>query len=453
MNRRTLFGVTLLALIMIVFTAISATRPVHAQVNSWNASYFNNHQLWGRPIAYTVESSINHDWGDNAPPVAPGMPKDRFSARWTGQLNVAQAQEYRITARADDNIRVWVGNELLIDKWEVYAGNNSSAAIYLNAGNHTVKVEYRDLALDAFVHVDIAAASQPTPVPPPTTGGGDTDTGGDCVIPESGPWPPCASGGGGSTTPDTGTGTDTGTDTGNTSPEEILPPNPVISDPPFRVGPLAHYSFNEGGGDKVWDAGSNNLGTINDKVTRIGGPSGGAIRLNNGGTFFAPGITENSISTGDFSIAFWMRTEQNTGVQRIFDKREATPRNIGYHMFVWEGKVGLQLADGQGETERCKHDVLTTQCTNYISNYYIADGNWHYVAVTIDRDAGDGIKLYVDNKLASTMNPTDRQGSLSSGNAVPLVMDAFGSTLDMDDFRLYGRVLEYQEITALFNSR
>lgn len=49
--------------------------------------------------------------------------------------------------------------------------------------------------------------SAPAPAAPPTTGGGN----GGCVIPTSGPWPPCASGGGGSapapaTPPTTGGG-------------------------------------------------------------------------------------------------------------------------------------------------------------------------------------------------------------------------------------------------------
>ncbi len=259
----------------------------------------------------------------------------------------------------------------------------------------------------------------PTPWPTATP-----PTDGDCVIPSSGPWPPCAT-------------------------ESATPVPPTEPDGPSSL--VANYAFAEDGGTQALDSAKNNTATLNAAVARIDGPRGKAIRINNGGQFSAPGSAENSFGTGDFSISYWIRTTQATGVQRVFDKRTTAPKVVGYHMFVWDGKIGIQLADGNGVSERCAHATQTTQCTNYISERYIADGNWHHIAVTIDRDQASGLRIYVDNRAVATMNPTTRRGSLSVGTGVPLVMDSSGTVLDIDEFRLYNGVLSTSEIAALFS--
>ncbi len=51
---------------------------------------------------------------------------------------------------------------------------------------------------------------------------------------------------------------------------------------------------------------------------------------------------------------------------------------------------------------------------NFISSFSIADGNFHHVAVTVNRGSATGGKIYVDNLAPFTFNPTVRPGSLDS---------------------------------------
>ncbi len=268
------------------------------------------------------------------------------------------------------------------------------------------------------------ATQQETPTPYPTA---TAVPDGSCVIPESGPWPPCA-----------------------TDPQAT--PEPP-TDPAVSAELVAYYAFGETSGTQALDGANNNTATLNAAVSRIDGPGSKAIRINNGGQFSAPSSAENSFTTNDFSISYWLRSNQASGVQRVLDKRTTTPTVVGYHMFVWDGKIGIQLADGNGVSERCHDETQTTQCTNYISNQFVADGNWHFITVTVDRDQTNGLRIYVDNRLVSSMNPTDRQGSLTTGAAVPLVMDSSGSALDIDEFRLYDGLLSTSDIATLFGSR
>ena len=45
------------------------------------AEYFDNSTLSGAPVLTRSDDAIDFDWGEGAP--GPGVPSDRFSARWT----------------------------------------------------------------------------------------------------------------------------------------------------------------------------------------------------------------------------------------------------------------------------------------------------------------------------------------------------------------------------------
>ena len=42
----------------------------------------------------------------------------------------------------------------------------------------------------------------------------------------------------------------------------------------------------------------------------------------------------------------------------------------------------------------------------------VSDGEWHFVAVTVDRDSPAGIRLYVDGAIEAVCDPTPVPGSL-----------------------------------------
>lgn len=457
MNRQRTYKFVLALLLMLVFAGIHSARQVTAQVNAWEASYFDNAQLEGRPVVSVFESAIRHDWGDGAPTASSALPADFFSVRWIGQITTEANAQYRFYASADDSIRVYVNADLVINNWETPAATEGTAVVDLGRGTHTIRVEYRDFENNAFAHFGMEFLGG---TPPVASGGGS----GDCVIPESGPWPPCATGGGsggGSTAaaggdgcviPDSGPWPPCATEPAPAEPAPA-PPSPGEAQPiVVPNGLLAYYAFDENT-NFVVDSANGVNGTISNNVNRVAGPRNGALRIDSGGSVYIPNAATNSITTGDFSMGMWVRSVQQVGVQRLLDKRATSPSLIGYHMFVWDGKVGMQLADGNGDVNRCKFDAGQPRCTNYQSNASIADGNWHFVMITVDRNLSSGMRFYVDGTLVETLDPTGRQGSLSSGQNIPLVFDSNGAPLEIDEFYLYDRVLGAGEVSTLYNNR
>lgn len=154
-----------------------------------------------------------------------------------------------------------------------------------------------------------------------------------------------------------------------------------------------------------------------------------------------------NFGTGDLSISAWVKTTSSSGIEVILDKRVETTGPIqGYSLSNYNGNLLLQLADGVGN-----------EFTNYVSNISIADGNWHHVAVTVDRDQPDGGHWYLDGVevVGERFNPTKRSGSLS--NSKPLVIGRRSDNPGWPGFfkgeigsvRLDKRVLSSQEIKAI----
>ena len=104
----------------------------------WTAAYFANSDLSGEPVLTRVETSLDHNWGWGAP--GAGVPRDRFSARWTQPLYFRDGT-YRFTTYTDDGVRLWVDGRLLIDSWRPMRGTRS-ATVRLSEGTHDVRMEY-----------------------------------------------------------------------------------------------------------------------------------------------------------------------------------------------------------------------------------------------------------------------------------------------------------------------
>jgi hypothetical protein len=105
------------------------------------ATYFTNINLTGTPAVVRPESSINYNWASSAP--IANMPADNFSVRWEGVVNPNVSGLYTFTAAADDGVRLWVNNQLIIDKWIDQAVATYSATINLTVGQQVpIKVEY-----------------------------------------------------------------------------------------------------------------------------------------------------------------------------------------------------------------------------------------------------------------------------------------------------------------------
>ena len=117
-------------------------------VSNWRGEYFSNTILSGTPFLVREDAAIDFNWGTGAP--ASGMPADNFSARWTRTLSLP-AGTYRFFARSDDGVRVWLNNALIIDEWHEARDATYTIDRVLNAGNHTLRVEYYENRGEAHI--------------------------------------------------------------------------------------------------------------------------------------------------------------------------------------------------------------------------------------------------------------------------------------------------------------
>jgi hypothetical protein len=161
---------------------------------------------------------------------------------------------------------------------------------------------------------------------------------------------------------------------------------------------------------------------------------------------------ELDLGTGDFSIDAWVRSSGNpSGVVTILDKREnvwTVPR--GYHLYIYNGQLGLQMADASGTGPTlwdCNLPPLNSACTNYTASGGpdVADDEWHHVTATVDRDdPNGGGKLFVDGALVHSFDPTIRALSLDNVAELRIARESSGAPYwpgEIDEVEVFKREL------------
>jgi hypothetical protein len=135
-------------------TASTAFLPLVTRNDSkphvWQGEYYDNPNLLGDPVFTTEETGIDHDWGDDGPD---GLGVDNFfSIRWTGEWGF-EAEEYTFFLYADDGVRLWLDDNLLIDAWTAGWGWHDITVPVDTAGLHRLKVEYFEQVGDAAIRL------------------------------------------------------------------------------------------------------------------------------------------------------------------------------------------------------------------------------------------------------------------------------------------------------------
>ncbi len=117
-------------------TASVSTAPSYP---NWKAEYFNNRYLSGSPVLTRNDSAIDFEWGSSSP-VPNVVNHDHFSVRWTRTVNLA-AGTYKFKVNADDGVRVWVNDKLVLDQWTITNNAPLYATAQVAGGATTVRVE------------------------------------------------------------------------------------------------------------------------------------------------------------------------------------------------------------------------------------------------------------------------------------------------------------------------
>jgi beta-glucosidase len=123
---------------------VGAPAPASVSPGGFKGEYFNNKELQGTPVVVRTDEQINFDWSRGRP--APQINEDGFSARWTGKFTPPESGAYQLGATADDGVRVYLDDQLLVDAWK---GNQASQIrtlmkeVNLEAGRaYNLRIEY-----------------------------------------------------------------------------------------------------------------------------------------------------------------------------------------------------------------------------------------------------------------------------------------------------------------------
>jgi|GEM_PF-62461 len=121
--------------------------------------YFNNQDLQGAAALTRTEPRVDFDWGNGS--YDPRGPADHFSARWTAYYTPKKTGDYRFHVSADDGVRLFVDNELLINDWTRRSETLNTATKSLKAGQpYKVVLEYFEEVGAAAAHLGIVPADQ-----------------------------------------------------------------------------------------------------------------------------------------------------------------------------------------------------------------------------------------------------------------------------------------------------
>lgn len=88
-----------------------------------------------------TDAMVNFDWGAGSPD--PSVPADQFSVRWSGWIQPPVTGQFTFFVTADDGLRLWIDNQLIIDFWIDQGATERSGTASLRADHkHDIRLEY-----------------------------------------------------------------------------------------------------------------------------------------------------------------------------------------------------------------------------------------------------------------------------------------------------------------------
>jgi hypothetical protein len=138
----------------------STISPVFTKKAIWNgngltARYFNlayTENFAGTPVLERIDTSINFNWAAASPD--PLVRTDQFSVQWTGFVQPRTSGNYTFFVNSNDGVRLYVNNQLLIDRWAPQVTTEAQGSINLDAGTqYAIRLEYFDETGDAIAQM------------------------------------------------------------------------------------------------------------------------------------------------------------------------------------------------------------------------------------------------------------------------------------------------------------
>jgi tripartite motif-containing protein 71 len=165
--------------------------------NAWRGEFFANDWLTGPVlhVEHVPDLFLNRSWSGQP---AATIPADHFTSRWLRYVNFLTGGRYRFTIRADDGVRFWIDDRLVVESWQPQSLTRE-VTVELSAGYHRLLIEHWDQQGTATIALEWArvdnttptptATPSPTPTPSPTLTPSPTATPSPTLTPTATPLP------------------------------------------------------------------------------------------------------------------------------------------------------------------------------------------------------------------------------------------------------------------------
>ncbi|HWD91080.1 MAG TPA: DUF1800 family protein [Verrucomicrobiae bacterium] len=153
----------------------------NANLNYASATNFNSTN-W---FLTRIDPAIDFTWTNGT---SPSLSNGVYCVRWTGQIEPQYSETYVFDTVSDDGVKLWVNDQLLIDKWQNQSGSEWTNAIALQANTrYDIKLEYLQTGGKAQAHLSWYSPSQSKQIIPsnrlyPTNGVNNSSSNAPSVV-------------------------------------------------------------------------------------------------------------------------------------------------------------------------------------------------------------------------------------------------------------------------------
>ncbi|MFF3566041.1 PA14 domain-containing protein [Streptomyces sp. NPDC002574] len=127
---------------LVAVATSQAAAATSCATNTYTRQFFANTGFSGAARRTDCDTSINENWGGNAPG-ASGVGKDNFGVRWSVKRDFGSGGPFAFSASGQDGIRVYLDGARKVDLWKNGTSTVSKTVnLVIPKGTHTLRVDY-----------------------------------------------------------------------------------------------------------------------------------------------------------------------------------------------------------------------------------------------------------------------------------------------------------------------
>lgn len=152
------------AVFLVAVFAFTAHERAQAKRQGLVGRYYSDMEF-GEFFKERLDSVVDFNWAMNAP--LRKWKKDKFSIRWTGFVRVPVDGTYEFITYSDDGVRLFLGDDKVIEDWSTHGVRMDRAELELKAGYYPIKLEYYDSTRKSVIRLYWRPEGQTRAVPIP----------------------------------------------------------------------------------------------------------------------------------------------------------------------------------------------------------------------------------------------------------------------------------------------